>query len=198
VWGLGLLIVVGVAVAGGALDRDAVPPSSATQVPRASGAAPVAGAVSSIDPLSSVVFLSSPATTDQVLTTATVVIRGDVRMGIARIQVLLQSRSAEPIVVQTVGPMNLDWHRDGPRRVPFDLALALPDPRPSGPAVVQIVAYDAAGHARGIFLRRILIGALVDPTYGSGAMRPPTGEDGLMGGITSGTNFAWQARVGER
>jgi hypothetical protein len=183
--------VVGVAVAGGALDPKAAPSPSAAQAPRASGAAPVVGAVSSIDPLSSVVFLASPATTDQVLTTADVVIRGDVRMGIARVQILLQSRSAEPIVVRTVGPMNLDWHRDGPRRAPFDVTLPLPDPRPSGPAVVQIVAYDISGRARGVFLRRIQIGALVDPTYGTGAMRPPTGEDGLMGGITSGTNFAW-------
>ena len=190
-WALGLVAVVGVAVAGGALNRVAVPTPSAAPVPRASAAAPVVGAVSSIDPLSSVVFLTSPAKTDQVLTTDDVVVRGDVRMGIARIQVLLQSRSAEPIVVQSVGPMDLDWHRDGPRRVPFDVALHLPDPRPSGPAVVQIVAYDAAGHARGVFVRRIQIGALVDPTSGSGAMRPPKGEDGLMGGITSGTNFAW-------
>ncbi len=190
-WALGLVAVVGVAVAGGVLNPEAAPAPSTAQVLRSSDVAPVVRAVSSIDPLSAVVFLAAPATTDQVLTSADVVIRGDVRMGIARIQVLLQSRSAEPIVVQNVGPMNLDWHRDGPRRVPFDVALPLPDPRPSGPAVVQIVAYDAAGHARGVFLRRIQIGTLVDPTYGNGAMRPPTGEDGLMGGITSGTNFAW-------
>jgi hypothetical protein len=172
-------------------EADASPSSAA--VAEASARSPIAGAASSIDRLSSVVFLESPATTDQVITSAAVVVRGDVRTGIARLQVLLQSRGAEPIVVRTVGPMNVDWHRDGPRRIPFIVTLPLADPRPSGPIVVQLVAYDAAGHARGVFLRRVQVGALVDPTYGNGATRPPTGEDGLMGGITSGTNFAWQA-----
>ena len=192
-WALGLVAVVGVAVAGGLDGSEAAPAPSIAQVPRASDAAPVAGAVSSIDPSSSVIFLESPATTDQVITSAAVVVRGDARAGIERLQVLLQSRGAEPIVVRTFGPMNVDWHRDGPRRIPFVVTLPLADPRPSGPIVIQLVAYDAAGHARGVFLRRVLVGELVDPTYGNGATRPPTGEDGLMGGITSGTNFAWQS-----
>ena len=190
-WALGLVAVVGVAVAGGAVNRDAVPSASPAVVADASSAAPVAAAASPIDRLSSVIYLESPTTTDQVITTASVVVRGDVRTGIERVQILLQSRNAEPLVVRTFGPMNVDWHRDGPRRIPFVMTLPLSDERPTGPMVVQLVAYDAAGHARGVFLRRIQIGALVDPTYGNGAMRPPTGEDGLMGGITSGTNFAW-------
>jgi hypothetical protein len=185
--------VVGVAVAGGALDREAVPSPSPAVVAEASSEVPVDAATSSIDRLSSVVFLESPATTDQVITTAAVVVRGDVRTGIERVQVLLQSRNAEPIVVRTFGPMNVDWHRDGPRRIPFVVTLPLSDLRPSGPMVVQLVAYDAAGRARGVFLRRVQVGPLIDPTYGNGAARPRTGEDGLMGGITSGTNFAWQA-----
>jgi hypothetical protein len=190
-WAVGLMAVVGVAVAGGGLDRQAAPSPPPTGVAEASPAVPAAAAASPIDRLSSVIFLESPSTTDQVITTASVVIRGDVRTGIERVQVLLQSRTAEPIVVRTIGPMNVDWHRDGPRRIPFVVTLPLADERPSGPMVVQLVAYDAAGHARGVFLRRIQIGALIDPTFGSGAMRPPTGEDGLMGGITSGTNFQW-------
>jgi hypothetical protein len=193
VWALGLVAVVGVAVAGGPMSGDAVPTPSSARVSGASAEVSVAAATSSIDPLSSVVFLDSPATTDQVITTAAVVVRGDVQTGIARVQVLLQSRNAEPLVVRTFGPMNVDWHRDGPRRIPFVVTLPLSGRRPSGPMVVQLVAYDAAGHARGVFLRRVQVGALIDPTYGSGAARPPTGEDGLMGGITSGTNFAWQA-----
>ena len=146
-----------------------------------------------MDRLSSVVFVASPGTTDQVLTTADVVVRGDVRMGITRIQVLLQSTSAEPIVARTVGPMILDWHRDGPRRIPFVVSLPLPDPRPSGPAVVQIVAYDIEGRVRGVFVRRVQVGARMDPTYGEVARRPATGEDGLMGGITFGSNFGWRS-----
>jgi hypothetical protein len=190
---LGLVVVVGAAVAGGALDGEARPLPSSSAVAHASVPVYVADWSSPIDRLSSVIYLDAPATADQVITTSAVVVRGDVRAGVARLQVLLQSRSAEPMVVGTVGGLNVDWDRDGPRRIPFLIALDLPDPRPSGPAVVQLVAYDTAGHARGVFLRRILIGTLVDPTYGDGSARPPTGEDGLMGGITSGTNFSWVA-----
>ena len=191
-WALGLVGVVGVAVAGGALDREAAPSPSPAAVAEASSEVRADASTSTIDRLSSVIFLESPTTTDQVITTAAVVVRGDVRTGIERVQVLLQSRNAAPLVVRTFGPMNVDWHRDGPRRIPFVVTLPLSDVRPSGPIVVQLVAYDAAGHARGVFLRRVQVGPLLDPTYGDGSARPPTGEDGLMGGITSGTNFSWQ------
>lgn len=190
-WALGLVAVVGVAVTGGSPNREAIPSPPSAVPAEASTTVPKASAVSPIDRMSSVIFLESPTTTDQVITTAAVVVRGDVRTGIERVQVLLQSRTAEPIAVRTVGPMSVDWHRDGPRRIPFVVTLPLSDERPSGPVVVELVAYDAAGHARGSFLRRVQVGALIDPTFGAGAMRPPTGEDGLMGGITSGTNFAW-------
>ena len=191
-WAAGLVVVVGAGWAGGVLDGEAGPAPSAAAVARASVPVSVADSSSlSTDRLSSVIYLDTPATTDQVITTSAVVIRGDVRAGIARLQVLLQSRTAEPMVVQTVGALSMDWDRDGPRRIPFIVPLELPDPRPSGPAVVQLVAYDLAGHARGVFVRRIVIGSLVDPTFGGGAWDPPTGEDGLMGGITTGTSFDW-------
>jgi hypothetical protein len=192
VWGVGLVVVVVAGLAGGAVSGEADPSPSSTRPAEASAVAPVAGATSSIDPLTSVIFLDAPATTDQVITTAALVVRGDLRVGIARLQVLLQSRSAEPIVVRTIDSLSVDWRRD-PRRIPFVVTLPLPDPRPSGPVVVQLVAYDASGRARGVFLRRVQVGARIDPTYGDGSSRPPTGEDGLMGGITSGTNFSWVA-----
>jgi hypothetical protein len=192
VWALGLVAVVGVALAGGRGDGEAVTAPSLAEASRASAAAPVVGTISKIDPPRSVIFLDSPATTDQV-TTAEVVVRGDVRMDIAGIQVLLESSRGEPIVGRPVGPMSLDWHRDGPRRIPFVVALPLPDPRPSGPAVVQIVAFDDEGRVRGMFVRLIQIGARLDPTYGDATRRPSTGEDGLMGGITFGSNFGWRS-----
>ena len=48
----------------------------------------------------------------------------------------------------------------------FIITLPLPDPRPSGPAVVQIVAYDASGRAQEVVLRAIQIGALLGPASG--------------------------------
>jgi hypothetical protein len=58
---------------------------------------------------------------------------------------------------------------------------------------VHVIAFEDGGHASEILLRTIRIGPALDPTYGDGSAHPPTGEDGLMGGITYGTNFAWQA-----
>ena len=140
---------------------------------------------------SSDIVLDSPGTINQLITTHDVVVRGYLQEGTGRVQVLLQSRGAEPIVVRTVEPMMLPDRRGRVLPPQFVVTLPLPDPRPSGPAVVQIVAYDGSGRARDMLLRPIQIGALLDPTYGDGSRRPPTGEDGLMGGITSGTNFAW-------
>ena len=140
---------------------------------------------------SSDIVLDSPGTINQLITTHDVVVRGYLQEGTGRVQVLLQSRGAEPIVVRTVEPMMLPDRRGRVLPPQFVVTLPLPDPRPSGPAVVQIVVYDGSGRARDMLLRPIQIGALLDPTYGDGSRRPPTGEDGLMGGITSGTNFAW-------
>jgi hypothetical protein len=140
---------------------------------------------------SSDIVLDSPGTINQLITTRDLVVRGHLQEGTGRVQVLLQSRGAEPIVVRTVEPLILPDRRGRVLPPQFVVTLPLPDPRPSGPAVVQIVAYDGTGRARDVLLRPIQIGALLDPTYGDGSRRPPTGEDGLMGGITSGTNFAW-------
>ena len=140
-----------------------------------------------------VIVLDTPATTDQVITARVIVVRGSVSPRTGRIQVLLQSRSAEPIVVRTAEPLDLPATRDRRQHPDFVVTLPLPSARPSGPAVVQVVTYDVSGRAIGIFVRRIQIGGLIDPTYGDEAARPPTGEDGLMGGIIYGTNFAWQS-----
>ncbi|HUP54299.1 MAG TPA: hypothetical protein VM408_02240 [Methylomirabilota bacterium] len=186
---MGLVAVVAVAVAGGATSRQAsvFPSASHADV---SPRAPVVSVAPSGEAMSSLIFLDAPATSDQVVTTATVAVRGDLRLGVARLEILVRSTSAGPVAIQAIDSLSVDWRRD-PRRIPFVATLSLPHPRPSGPAVIQVVAYDRSGRERGVFTRRIQIGALIDPTYGNGAMRPPTGEDGLMGGITSGTNFAW-------
>ena len=168
-WGLGLATVVGVAVGGGAADEAAdtavAPPGS----PGPSALVEVSPAVPSPDPAFADVVMTSPARANQVITTRDLVVRGHLRESTWRVQVVLQSRSAEPIVVRTGGPMTLPGDRDRSPGRTFVVTLPLPDPRPSGPVVVQIVAYDASGRAQDIVLRAIQIGALLGPMSGADA-----------------------------
>jgi len=186
-WGLGLVIVVGVAWAGGpgqGTADDPLPTASVT--PTAQLEAAGTGRDTTSDPI----VLDWPATPNQVITTPALVVRGHLSSGAGRVQVLLQSSGAELIVVRTVGPVTADWDRDGNRRPAFSVTLPLPDPRPSGPAVVQVVAYDISGRAQSVLLRPVQIGPLFDPSIGGLPGRPALGEDGLIGGIPFDTNWS--------
>ena len=121
----------------------------------------------SLDPAFADVAMTSPARANQVITTRDLVVRGHVREPSWRVQVVLQSRSAEPIVVRTGGPMTRPGDRDRSPGRTFIITLPLPDPRPSGPAVVQVVAYDANGRAQEVVLRAIQIGAFIGPASGA-------------------------------
>ena len=158
---------MGVALAGGvgedeAADLALTPPGS----PGPSGLVAASAAVPSLDPAFADVALTSPARPNQVITTHDLVVRGHVRESSWRVQVVLQSRSAEPIVVGTGGPMTRPGDRDRSPGRTFIVTLPLPDPRPSGPAVVQVVAYDAGGRAQDVVLRPIQIGAVLGPASG--------------------------------
>ena len=186
-----MLVVVGAALAGGGAAGEAIPAASPGEPLRPSSAATGAVLAPAADGESSDIVLDSPGAINQLITGRVVLVRGHLHEGTGRVQVLLQSNGAEPIVVRTVEPIILPDRRGRVLPPQFVVTLAVPDPRPSGPAVVQIVAYDGSGRARDVLLHPIQIGALLDPTYSDGSRRPPTGEDGLMGGITFGTNVTW-------
>lgn len=158
---------MGVALAGGieeeAPDTALTPPGS----PSPSGRAVATVAVPSLDPALANVVVTSPARPNQVITTRDLVVRGHVRESSWRVQVVLQSRSAEPIVVRTGGPMTRPGDRDRSPGRTFIVTLPLPDPRPSGPAVVQVVVYDTSGRAQDVVLRAIQIGAVLGPASGA-------------------------------
>jgi hypothetical protein len=157
---------VGVALAGGMDDEAAHIALTPPRSPRPSALVAASAAVPSRDPAFADVAMTSPARTNQVITTRDLVVRGHVRESSWRVQVVLQSRSAEPIVVRTGGPMTRPGDRDRSPGRTFIITLPLPDPRPSGRAVVQIVAYDASGRAQEVVLRSILIGELLGPVSG--------------------------------
>ena len=114
------------------------------------------------------------------ITRGEVVVRGLVPPGTGRIQVLLQTRGATPVVVALVHPAPA---AEAPRRAEpstFHAVLGIPDPRPTGSAVLQVVSYDESGRAQDSLLRSIVIGELTTWPIG--------GEDGLMGGIVGGAD----------
>jgi hypothetical protein len=117
------------------------------------------------------IVLHSPPGTNAMVTTMDVVVRGTVTKPVGRVLVVLQSRGAAPIVVATTEPMTAARTSWGDPTDTFVARLLLPDPRPTGPAVLQIVTYDERGRAQDVLLRPILIGALAR-----------LGEDGLGGG----------------
>ena len=118
------------------------------------------------------------------------------REGGGPVVVMLESSTAERLIVVTVYPVRVPDPGGSPPTSTFIGTLPIPDPRPLGPAFVRVLGFDATGTSATVVVRPIRIGAVLDPTYGDGSARPPTGEDGLMGGITSGTNFAWRADGG--
>jgi hypothetical protein len=157
---------VGVALAGGMEDDRAEIALAPQESPGPLGRAAASAAVPSLDPAFADVVVTSPARANQVITTRDLVVRGHVRESSWRVQVVLQSRSAEPIVVRTGGPMTRPGDRDRSPGRTFIVTLPLPEPRPSGPAVVQVVVYDTSGRAQDVVLRAIVIGELLGPVSG--------------------------------
>jgi hypothetical protein len=153
---------VGVALAGGVEDDRAETALAPAGSPGPSGSV-AASAIPSLDPAFADVVVTSPARANQVITTRDLVVRGHLRESTWVVQVVLQSRSAEPIVVRTGGPMTRPGDRDRSPGRTFSLVLPLPDPRPSGPAVIQVVAYDDSHRAQDVVLRAVQIGEVRGP-----------------------------------
>ena len=166
-WGFVLVTVVGVALAGGTEDEAADIPLTPPGSPGPSGRVAASAAAPSLDPAFADVVVTSPARGNQVITTRDLVVRGHVRESSWRVHVVLQSRSAEPIVARTGGPMTRPGDRDRSPGRTFIVTLPLPDPRPSGPAIVQVVAFDTSGRVQFIILRAIQIGAVLGPASGA-------------------------------
>ena len=157
------MTVVGVALAGGMEDDRAETALAPAGSPGPSGRVAASAATPSLDPAFADVAVTSPARANEVITTRDLVVRGHVRESSWRVQVVLQSRSAEPIVVRTGGPMTKPGDRDRSPGRTFVITLPLPDPRPSGPAVVQVVVYDTSGRAQDVVLRAVQIGEVRGP-----------------------------------
>ena len=198
-WGLGLLAVIGGALAGGRSDSDATPSAPAVATARDGSSSDETRQATGMtrfdydDVSTPVVVVETQVEPNAVITTLDIEVRGRVREGGGPVVVMLESSTAERLIVVTVYPVRLLDVGDNAPTSAFIGTLPIPDPRPIGPAFVRVLGFDATGTSAQVVVRPIQIGEVLDPTYGDGSERPPTGEDGLMGGITSGTNFAWKA-----
>jgi hypothetical protein len=179
---LAVIVTVGVlgetGDGGGRVDRDGGVADTTTSAPAGSSD----GLLRETDPTDAAsatrgpsartpIELRSPAIPNALVTTVDLVVRGSVRTAVGRVLVVLQSRGTAPIVVATTEPMNATRTSWNDASDTFVARLALPDPRPTGPALLQIVTYDQRGRAQDVLLRPILIGAVAR-----------LGEDGLGGG----------------
>jgi hypothetical protein len=136
-----------------------------------------------------IITLEAPAHANASIATRAIVVRGFLQAGTARVQVLLQSRGAGAVAVDLAEARSEPHGGLGGSRLAFEAVLDLPDPRPFGPAVLQLVAYDSVGRARDMLLVPIQIGASTADSPLLTEMRTTTGEDGMMGGIVFDRSF---------
>jgi len=167
VWGAGLVAIVGIAVLG---RPEATPDANRATLP--SPTAPPAAA----DPaLHDILVLSDPP--EQPVTTVRVTVRGLAHDVVTQIELVLL-RSEAQIARQTVVPRSLGR---------FTGVFTVGAPRDAGPVQILAIGRDRHGIPVVTVRQRVLLGALFvvtsRPAPGP-SMRPPKGEDGLMGSLT--------------
>jgi hypothetical protein len=86
---------------------------------------------------------------------------------------VLETADGDWVAGRSVGPMTLG-RADDDSSPGFAVTITLPDPRPLGPLVVRVIAFDLDGDPLETLGRPIVIGEIV---------RREIGEDGLMGGL---------------
>jgi hypothetical protein len=91
-----------------------------------------------------VIVLESPATQFEATTSGDLIVRGHLVSGTGPVLVVLQSSGGTTITGKTVGPMTMPRPGVDPSP-PFEVRLALPDPRPSDTMTLEVVAYDING-----------------------------------------------------
>ena len=163
-----LAVVVGAALIGGDPSRDAraaaVPPAIAASATTRGAPGPARPSAEpevlvhgrSAGAVPHVIVLESPAAQLEVVTTRDLVVRGHLVSGTGPVLVALETSRGTSIVGKTVGPMTLP--RPGfDLSPPFEVRLTLPNPRPSGTAVLEVIAYDIYGVTQDTLRRRIWI-----------------------------------------
>ncbi len=134
-------------------------------------------------------ILTSPARSGEEITTRQLTVSGYVVGEPIAIRISLQGRREREIDTVTVNPVR-STELTGPQRSGRFLAtFDLPNPRPNGTMIVEVVLLTPEGRVVDLTRRRIVVGAIVaeevdvDLVAEAGVVRRVVGEDGLMGGI---------------
>ncbi len=127
--------------------------------------ASVAPALAGADPRQTVarlIVIESPATTNAVITSPDLVVRGYVLSGTGPIDIVLESSGNKTLATKTVQPMSGSGALFSGGRSSFSATFPLSNPRPGGRMVIQVIAFDHTGRPLESLRRRIRIGA-IDP-----------------------------------
>ncbi|MDO8484023.1 MAG: hypothetical protein Q7S35_03670 [Candidatus Limnocylindrales bacterium] len=125
-----------------------------------------------VAPMPDVIVLSSPSEANAVITTRDLFVRGYLKMGSGTVRVTLEARGNRIIDEATIEPVPIPT--DAPRlaRLPaFHARFGLPNPRPNGRMIVQVVVFGADGSILDVIRRPIRVGPLLKGSDGTGPDR---------------------------
>jgi hypothetical protein len=151
---------------------DAAGGSAEPAGPSAQAPATAASSAAPTDEPALIVLLRPPRD-HALITSQDIEVSGYLASGTGPVLAVLETAEGEWLAGRSVGPMTLGRPGDDPMPR-FALTLTLPDPRPLGPLVVRVIAFDLDGDPLETRGRPIVIGEIV---------RREIGEDGLMGGL---------------
>lgn len=163
VWAVALLAIVAVALLGrftGSVDsgpRTAVvvfdPPAIPTTAP----------VQATTPPMPDLIVLASPADAGMTVTTRALQVRGYVEAAADTVRVTLEARGNRIIDDATVRPRLAFGERPEANRHPwFEVEFGLPNPRPNGRMIVQVMAYDREGNLLDVVRRPFRVGVVLD------------------------------------
>lgn len=169
-WLLGFLGIVGVALVG-RLAEPANPLATTALLafePPAGRSTPLtAPSMAPPAPAPDMIELASPARAGITITTRDLLVRGFLRVPTESIVITLEARGNRVIDAATIRPAMAPYTGpilQHPSR--FAVRFGLPNPRPNGRMIVQVVAYDGDGRIVDVLRRPFEVGPLLDAIDG--------------------------------
>jgi hypothetical protein len=161
-WALGLIAIVGVAIAGRAGDADTTSRTAAIVFASPTHRGSPDPTVAPF-PAPELIVLGSPAEAGMTITTRELVVQGFVQSAAVTVRVTLEARGNRVIDGATIRPALAFAERPSTGRHPqFQVQFGLPNPRPNGRMIVQVAAYDREGRILDVIRRPIRVGPLLE------------------------------------
>jgi hypothetical protein len=164
-WLLGLAAVVGVAGLGRLAEPAEAGPRPAVIAFEPPTVAVTPAPTAAPAPTPDLIVLASPAEAGVTVTSKELVVQGYLNQQFAAgpVRVTLEARGNRVIDDATITPaLALGELPILDRHVQFEVRFGLPNPRPNGRMIVQVVAYDRDGRILDVLRRPIRVGALLE------------------------------------